>query len=314
MSYPVVGGRPNYSGNFIPEIWSGKLIENFYDATVLAAIANTDYEGEIKSMGDTVNIRTTPEITIRDYVKGQVLTVENPDKPKLQLLIDKGEYFACIEDDVDKVQSDVKMMDQWSKDASERMKIKIDQRVLPAIVADVAADNQGNTAGRISGDIDLGSFTTPLIVDKDGGGGTSITDFIVDIGTVLDEANCPEGDRFLVLPAKAVALIKKSELKDASLSGDGTSILRNGRVGMVDRFEIFMSHNLLNDATGVIGTPGGFNIIAGHKKGFTFASQMTEMETLRAQSTFGNIIRGLQVYGYKTVKPEALATGVIRVG
>ena len=89
MSFPVAGGRPNYSGNFIPEIWSGKLIENFYDATVLAAISNTDYEGEIRSMGDTVNIRTTPEITIRDYVKGQTLTVENPDKPKLQLVIDK---------------------------------------------------------------------------------------------------------------------------------------------------------------------------------------------------------------------------------
>ena len=123
MSYPVVPGRPNYSGNFIPEIWSGKLVENFYDATVLTAISNTVYEGEIKSMGDTVNIRTTPEISVRPYTKGQILTVENPDKPKLQLLIDKGEYFSCIEDDVDKIQSDIKLMDTWSKDASERMKI-----------------------------------------------------------------------------------------------------------------------------------------------------------------------------------------------
>ena len=65
-------------------------------------------------MGDTVNIRTT-QITIQTYVKGQTLTVEQPDKPKLQLLIDKGEYFACVEDDVDEVQADVNMMDQWSK-------------------------------------------------------------------------------------------------------------------------------------------------------------------------------------------------------
>jgi hypothetical protein len=129
MAFPVAPGRPNYSGNFIPEIWSGKLIENFYDATVLAAISNTDYEGEIKGQGDTVNIRTQPNITIRDYVKGQNLVVENPDKPKLQLLIDKGEYFACVEDDIDKVQSDVNLMDMWSKDASEQMKVKIDQRV-----------------------------------------------------------------------------------------------------------------------------------------------------------------------------------------
>ena len=305
MSYPVAGGRPNYSGNFIPEIWSGKLIENFYDATVLAAISNTDYEGEIRNMGDTVNIRTTPEITIRDYVKGQTLTVENPDKPKLQLVIDKGEYFACVEDDVDKVQSDINLMDTWSKDASERMKIKIDQRVLTDLLPDIAATNKGATAGEQSASFDLGTTGAPLVVTKDGAGGTTaVVDLIVDMGTVLDEANAPEADRFLVIPAKMAGLIKKSELKDASLTGDGTSVVRNGRLGMIDRFTIYVSHNLYVDS-------GKYSIIAGHKMGFTFASQMTEMESLRAESTFGNIIRGLQVYGYKVVKPEALTQAVI---
>jgi hypothetical protein len=305
MAFPVAGGRPNYSGNFIPEIWSGKLIENFYDATVLAAISNTDYEGEIRNMGDTVNIRTTPEITIRDYVKGQTLTVENPDKPKLQLVIDKGEYFACVEDDVDKVQSDINLMDTWSKDASERMKIKIDQRVLTDLLPDIAATNKGATAGEQSASFDLGTTGAPLVVTKDGAGGTTaVVDLIVDMGTVLDEANAPEADRFLVIPAKMAGLIKKSELKDASLTGDGTSVVRNGRLGMIDRFTIYVSHNLYVDS-------GKYSIIAGHKMGFTFASQMTEMESLRAESTFGNIIRGLQVYGYKVVKPEALTQAVI---
>ena len=299
MAYPVSPGGPEYSGNFIPEIWSGKLIENFYDATVLAAISNTDYEGEIRQYGDTVNIRTTPEITIRDYVKGQTLTVENPDKPKLQLVIDKGEYFACVEDDVDKVQSDINLMDTWSKDASERMKIKIDQRVLTDILPGIASTNKGATAGEQSASFDLGTTAAPITVDK-----TNVVDLIVDMGTVLDEANCPESDRFLVIPAKMAGLIKKSDLKDASLTGDGTSIVRNGRLGMIDRFTVYMSHNLFVDT-------GKFNILAGHKMGFTFASQMTNMETLRSETTFGNIIRGLQVYGYKVIKPEALSTAVI---
>jgi hypothetical protein len=306
MSFPVAGGRPNYSGNFIPEIWSGKLIENFYDATVLAAISNTDYEGEIRNMGDTVNIRTTPEITIRDYVKGQTLTVENPDKPKIQLVIDKGEYFACVEDDVDKVQSDINLMDTWSKDASERMKIKIDQRVLTDLLPGIAATNKGATAGEQSASFNLGTTGAPLTITKDGAGGTtSVVDLIVDMGTVLDEANAPEGDRFLVIPAKMAGLIKKSELKDASLTGDGTSVVRNGRLGMIDRFTIYVSHNLFVDS-------GKYSLIAGHKTGFTFASQMTEMESIRAESTFGNIIRGLQVYGYQVVKPEALTQAVIQ--
>lgn len=301
MAYPVTSGRPDYAGTFIPEIWSGKLIENFYDSTVLSAIANTDYEGEIKKHGDTVNIRTQPNITIRDYVKGQTLVVENPEAPKLQLLIDKGDYFACVEDDIDKIQTDVNLMDMWAKDASEQMKIKIDQRVLAAIVADVAAANEGANAGRISANINLGTTGSPVAISK-----TTVLDYIVDMGTVLDEANVPESNRFLVIPAKVAGHIKKSDLKDASLAGDGTSIMRNGRIGMIDRFTVYMSHNLPVSS-------GKFDIFAGHKMGFTFASQMTNMETIKSTTTFGHIIRGLQVYGYKTVKPEALAHGVITV-
>ena len=306
MAYPNSPGTPGYSGNFIPEIWSGKLIENFYDATVLAAISNTDYEGEIRQYGDAVNIRTTPEITIRDYVKGQTLTVENPDKPKIQLLIDKGEYFACVEDDVDKVQSDINLMDTWTKDASERMKIKIDQRVLTDILPGIASTNKGATAGEQSASFNLGTTGAPLTVTKDGASSpTSVVDLLFDLGTVLDEANAPEGDRFVVIPAKMAGLIKKSELKDASLTGDSMSIVRNGRLGMIDRFTVYVSHNLSVSS-------GKYNIIAGHKMGFTFASQMTNMETIRSESTFGNIVRGLQVYGYKVVKGEALSTAVVQ--
>lgn len=301
MAFPlnVANGAVAYSGNFIPEIWSAKLIENFYDSTVLAAIANTDYEGDIKSMGDTVNIRTTPDLTIRTYEKGMTLAVERPDKPKIQLVIDQGEYFAAIEDDVDKVQADINLMDTWSRDASEKMKIKIDQNVLAGMLTGIAATNKGATAGRISGDIDLGTTAAPLAMTK-----TNVIDLLVDMGTVLDEANAPEAGRFIVIPAKMAGLIKKSDLKDASITGDGTSIQRNGRLGMIDRFTVYVSHNL-NVAT------GKFDIVAGHKMGLTFASQMTEMESIRAETTFGNIVRGLQVYGYKVVKGEALAQAVV---
>jgi hypothetical protein len=204
------------------------------------------------------------------------------------------------------VQSDINLMDTWSKDASERMKIKIDQRVLTDLLPDIAATNKGATAGEQSASFNLGTTGAPLTVTKDGAGGTtSVIDLIVDMGTVLDEANAPEADRFLVIPAKMAGLIKKSELKDASLTGDSQSIVRNGRLGMVDRFTLYVSHNLYVSS-------GKYNIIAGHKMGFTFASQMTNMETIRSETTFGNIIRGLQVYGYKVVKGEALSTSVVQ--
>jgi len=306
MAYPVAGGRPDYSGNFIPELWSGKLINEFYDASVLTAISNTDYEGEIKKFGDTVNIRTTPTLTIRDYVKGQTLTAEHPDSPKIQLLIDKGKYFSAVEDDIDRVQADINMFNMWTRDASERMKVAVDVDVLTNMLTGISSLNKGATAGAKTASFNLGVTGTPVALSKDGVASStvSVTDFIVDMGTVLDEANAPEMDRYLVIPAKMAGLIKKSDLQDASLSGDGTSILRNGRLGMIDRFTIYMSHNLLTSGS-------EHNVIAGHKMGLTFATQLTNTETLRAETTFGTILRGLQVYGYKVVKPEAIAQAVV---
>ena len=70
------GTAAAYSGTFIPEVWSGKLVEKFYDATVLAAIANTDYEGEVRGQGDLVKIRTKPTLAINDYTAGDTLTYE----------------------------------------------------------------------------------------------------------------------------------------------------------------------------------------------------------------------------------------------
>jgi len=299
MAFPSAGGSPVYSGNFIPEIWASKLIVNFYDATVLAAISNTDYEGEIKAFGDKVQIRTTPEMTIRSYQKGMNLQVERPDKPKLTLDIDQGDYFAAVDDDVDRIQADVNLMDAWTRDASEKMKIKIDQTVLTGMLTGISSTNLGATAGRISGNINLGATTTAVQLTK-----TNVLDYLVDLGTVLDEANAPESGRFCVIPAWLAGMIKKSDLKDASLTGDSASPMRNGRLGMIDRLELYVSHNL-NRVTDTGATC--FSVIAGHKMGLTFASQMTNMESLRAESTFGTIVRGLQVYGYEVVKPEALA-------
>jgi hypothetical protein len=304
MPFPVSGGGANYTGNFIPEIWSSKLVANFYDATVLAAISNTDYSGEITGFGDKVNIRTTPELTIRDYQKGMQLQVERPDKPKLTLNIDQGDYFAAVEDDVDRIQSDVNLMDAWTRDASEKMKIKIDSKVLTGIIPSISTINSGTAAGRISGNINLGATGSPVQLTK-----TNVIDYLIDVGAVLDEANAPESDRWAVIPAWVAAMLKKSDVKDASLTGDSITPLRNGRLGMIDRLTIYVSHNLnrVTDSGNQC-----FNIVAGHKMGLTFATQMTNMESIRAESTFGSIVRGLQVYGYAVLKPEALARLYVR--
>ena len=299
MAFPHATGTVSYSGTFIPEIWSKKLIEKFYDATVLTAISNTNYEGEIRNQGDKVIIRTIPSLAINDYESGQTLTNQRPESTNVELLIDKGKYWSAIVDDVQDIQSDIGLMNMWAQDASEQMKITIDSQVLGSIVPDISSENKGATAGRISANINLGVTGTPLQVNS-----SNILDIILDMGQVLDEQNRPETGRFLVLPYWATTLLKKSDIKDASLTGDGSSPLRNGRVGMIDRFTIYQSNNL----PFVVDTTNTFNFIGGVKQGLTFASQLTKTETLRAESTFGNIMRGLQVFGYKVIDGDSLVS------
>lgn len=313
--YPAGSAQPSpaYSGTFIPEIWSGKLIEKFYASTVLAAISNTDYEGEIKNQGDKVKIRTKPTISIKDYLVGGDLDVERPSSNIVELLIDKGKYFATILDDVMETQADVNLMSMWSDDAGEQMKIKIDTDVLLNILhLAQATNNRGIAAGAVSGGINLGVTGTPLTVAarNPAAGQIEPIDLLVRLGQTMDEQNIPESGRWVIMPAWFAAMIKKSELRDASLTGDGASILRNGRLGMIDRFTLYSS-NLLPHGTAASLASTEWVIYAGHAHGLTFASQMTKMETLRSERTFGTIMRGLQIFGYKVIDDRALCEAIV---
>lgn len=279
------------------------------------------WEGEIKGQGDKVHIRSIPTITIRDYTKGLNLTNEVPQSTPIELSIDKGKYFSVVVDDVDEVQADIRLMDVFTNDASQQMKIAIDGDVLQTVYADAAAANKGASAGVISGSINLGTAGSALSLTKDGASSTTaILDLILDMGQVLDEQNVPEDGRWMVVPPWMAALLKKSDLRQAYLTGDDTSPLRNGKIGMIDRFTLYVSNNLLKvaDNAGTTGSTAddfnGFYVMAGTRDAISFASQITNVETLRAQSTFGNIVRGLNVYGYKVVKPEALVTAYVKRG
>lgn len=291
------------STKFIPEIWSGKLQAKFYKSTVFGEISNNDWEGEIKGQGDKVYIRGIPDITIRNYTKGLNLTKEVPTSTPLELLIDKGKYFAVVLDDVDKVQTDMSLMDMFTNDASEQMKIAIDSDVLDGVKSAAAAANLGATAGAISGNLNLGTDAAPRSVNK-----STVIDLILDMGQALDEQNVPETGRWMVIPSWMAALVKGSDLKQAYLTGDSVSPLRNGKLGMVDRFTLYVTNNL--PRTVDLDT----YVMAGTRDAISFASQMTQVETIRSESTFGNILRGLNVYGYKVTKPEALVRGIVVKG
>lgn len=304
MAYPVAMGVTTMSGNYIPEVWSLKTLVKFYTATVFGEICNTDYEGEIKKFGDKVQIRTIPDITIRDYHIGQKLVRERPSTAKITLNIDQGKYYSISVNKVEMFQADIAYVEKWTDDAGQQMKISIDSSILSNVYSDADSDNAGATAGAKSSSYDMGSSGSPVGLDK-----TNILDFLVDMGSVLDEQDVPETDRWVVLPSLLCGMIKKSDLKNASMTGDAVSPMRNGRMGMIDRFTLYRSNQIAtsSDSSGKTA----YNLIAGHMAAITFASQLTENRVIPNPDDFGDLMEGLQVYGYKVIKEEALVHGYV---
>ena len=277
-AFPTAGA--NSAANFIPEIFSKKLQAKFYASSVLPQISNTDYEGEISGQGNKVNIRTVPSVTVGDYT-GSV-SYADVTTQVVELNIDKAKSYAFKVDDILKVQADINFQNEAAQDAAEQMRISVETDVMANIPTAATS-----------------------ILDKASVSESTLLGHILEAGRKLDELNIPDSDRFIVLSPLYIEMLKKSELRQAYLTGDGTSPLRNGKVGMIDRFSVYQS-NLLAQGTG--GDAGKTFCLAGHPKATCFASQFVKTETVRLTDTFGDGVRGLKVYGYKVVVPDALVT------
>lgn len=311
--------NPSYSGTFIPAVWSAKLNAKFYKASIYGEIANTDWQGELASMGDKVYINTAPTISVSPYSAGTNLSYQVPTPEMQELVIDKGFYFAFQINDVLEYQAKPNLMDMFATDAAEQMRIKIDSTVIYNTFTNAAAANKGLTAGVQSGAFNLGTDAAPVVLTKD-----NVVQKVLELASVLDEQNVPESDRYLVIDPATRALLFQSDLAKAYATGDSASPVRNGKIGKIDRFDVYVSNNLPKGAAGTatswVSGDGSENsvtttgtvakrkaIIAGQKTALTFASQVTKMETVRNPNDFGDFIRSLNVFGYKCVKPESLA-------
>ena len=132
MSFSQFSTGTTSEVNFIPEVFSKLLQAKFYKTSVLPAISNTDYEGEISGQGDKVVIRTVPAVTINDY-SGSITTQELTTS-KVELLIDKAKYFSFLGDDILKAQADIDYVTKASDDAAEGMRVAVETDVLAGVV------------------------------------------------------------------------------------------------------------------------------------------------------------------------------------
>ncbi len=280
MAYSSSSGSFSFASgeqHFIPEVFSKKLQAKFYAQTMLSEVTTNEYEGEISGLGNKVNIRTVPAVTVADYTGS--LSYSDVTSSTIELNIDKAKSYAFKVDDILREQADIDFMNEAANDAAQNMKIAIEQDVF----ANVAA----------------GSSLTDVNATPSNLTSSNILGFILDAGQTLDENNIPEDNRYMIISPAAATLLKQSELRQAYLTGDNVSPLRNGFIGTVDRFNMYVSNNLVT-ASGV--TSG----LYGHPKAIAYASQMTNTESVRLESSFGDGVRGLAVYGYKVVLPTAI--------
>ena len=327
--YPVTGSgafdtNPSYSGAFIPTLWSGKLLAKFYQNTMLSEVANTDYEGELKNQGDTVRIRLAPSISISDYTVGQTLSYEVPTPIFQDMQVTKGKYFGVQVNDVLAYQSDMNLMNMFTEDAAKQLKIAIENEVFfnSFVTEGPAAQNEGGTAGKISAAYNLGTDIAPI----DQATPENVLKAILRMSTVLDEQNVPEDGRFLILSPYDRHLLMQSSIAQAYFTGDQSSTIRTGKIGMLDRFSVYVSNLLPRGEAGkalvaglsATSTGGAVTnakarrlMVAGTKAATSFAMTINKTEPLRNQTDFGDIVRGLAVYGRKVVKPEAMVTAVV---
>lgn len=275
--------------NFIPQIWSARLLENLRKALVYgqAGVVNRDYEGEIRQAGDRVHIHNIGPITVFDYTRNQDMPApEQLSDERRTLVIDQAKAFNFQIDDIDAAQSNPKLMDAAMREAAYALADAADRYIASLYTG------AGNA---------IGSDASPVNVTS-----SNAYDYLVDLSVVLDERNVPKTGRWVIVPPWFVGLLLKDERFVASGTTAAEERLQNGTVGRAAGFTVLESNNVPFVQGDGETTLDNYKIIAGHAMGWSYAEQINKVEAYRPERRFADAVKGLHLYGAKVVRPEAL--------
>ena len=149
-------------------------------------------------------------------------------------------------------------------------------------------------------------------IDLTGSDGTGADplDVMAFMAKLLDEQSIPEEGRWFVAPPSFYNELSQSGSKLMSVDFNaGQGSIRNGLVssGKLRGFDMYKSNNVAATSTST------GKIMAGHISSTATAQTIISTEVLRDPSSFGDIVRGLHVYGAKVLRPEALVTAFYTV-
>jgi len=343
MAFQTASGYGNLpNGNFSPVIYSKKVQKTFRKSSVIEDVTNTDYFGEIANFGDSVRIIKEPEITVSSYARGTQLATQDITDADFSLIIDQANYFQFAIDDIEAAHSHVNFMDLATDRAAYRLRDEFDQEVMGYMSGWeknssgvwVARTAPNGTKADTSADADELLASNKLYADVFGltagnsipvaaNGGTGVVSPLAILNRIarqMDQANVDTEGRYVVVDPVFIEMLmdEDSKLVNADFGGDGE--LMNGRLAQMLRgFKVYKSNNLPFVGTGAgttasAGSTTDFGlIVAGHNSAVATAQQIDKTESFRDPNTFADKVRGMQLYGRKILRPEAIFTAAYNV-
>jgi hypothetical protein len=346
MAFPKASGYTNLnSGNFSPILYSKKVQLALRKSSVIDAITNTDYSGEIANFGDSVKIIKEPDITVTTYERGTTLATQDLTDADFTMVVDQANYFQFAIDDIEEAHSHVSFGDLASDRAGYKLRDTMDAEVLGylsgwktpsswarrAASGDVngtkADSNAGNDELLAANSLDITDFggsdvggaaeitSIPIAAGGGAGGITSPLAILNRMARKMDEANVDTDGRWVVIDPVFAEVLMDENSKLINTDFGGGDELRNGRMpGQLRGFTIYKSNNLpyIGGGAGVSAAAGSetaFGVmVAGHASSVSTAQQISKTETFRSPTTFADIVRGMNLYARKILRPEALMT------
>jgi hypothetical protein len=258
--------------NFIQTIWSKKIQDDLELKCKLVDNCLRDYEGDCK-YAQSVKILGVGEPTIGTYNSSTDITIEEMSDKGQTLTINQANYFAFYVDDINQAQSVPGLKEKYQEKAVHGLAVARDTYVANLIKGVTTAANVTTAAGRTEANVK-----------------TAIDSAIV----ALRERNFDEEGVIEITPD--VYNIFKNQL--ITLSTNNPEYIKKGIVGVYDGFDVIMSNNMAKDTTGT--TKYAYCDIRG-KKAIAFAGQINEVEALRSEKRFKDIVRGLDTFGSKVI-------------
>lgn len=305
--------------SFIPQLWADTILSALQKNLVYGALFNTDYQGQIQQMGDTVRINAIGDITISNYTKDTSIgSPQSLTDAQTMLIINQAKYYNFAIDDVDQYQSQPKVMAEALRWAGYRMADTMDQ-FYAGFYTDAASANLIGSSG---------SFTTVTRATNDSTNGIATGktayDLIVQLGQLLTQSLTPKTGRWCIVPpwmktlltqdvrftsyntATARATIMTGNL---DMSGGNGSDAYLGKIEGMDVYESVNAPHL----GGTVGAAGSQDVVfAGHSMAITKAEGLVKTEAYRPPDRFSDAVKGLCLYGAKTVRPYAIAAAYLQ--